>query len=640
MSGFVSEDRYSVYRAVYGEKGFAKLCAAKVLIVGAGGIGCEILKNMVLMGYRSLELIDLDTIDVSNLNRQFLFRPEHVGKPKAEIASQAAMAFNPDCSIKYHYSNIKNEKFNVAYFKDFDCVLNALDNVDARRHVNRLCLSAGVPLIDSGSTGYQGQVRPIMKGVTECYECREKPTQKVYPICTIRSTPDKPVHCIVWAKEAYKLMFGNTQESMLYEDSAVEESTFMKFVAFSDVHDDESNIEDDTVQNMVETGKQLLMALYCDEIEKKVGTGVYTSAAIQPRIIAREHFESAAKETNEILKATETDNTAYSNWPRRQSNWDKNVWSDKDCIIEALVCIVNICKISTYEVGKSVFDKDDQEIMILVTSLANLRSAVFGIDAQCLYDAKGMAGNIIPAIATTNAIVSATQVEQACLVIIKGKTVINELRNTSVWRVPGGRGRYVLNPLKYLEEPIPTCFVCQKNPLHLVIDTNVETLQYVVTKILKGKLGFNSPNIEVGTDPIYEEGDGADEDFTENLSKILCQCPAGGIRQDSELTIDDFTQDMSVIIIIKHEDKEVILNTLKERAAKAAGTTGSMDHSDAPPPDDAFYLEGTSPVPRMVETVLGEKRKLPLDVDIGTADTNNGKRTKGADDAGVVAIEL
>eukprot|EP00606_Chrysophyceae_sp_TOSAG23-5_P001304 GSChrysophyteH2.ASY1.ANO1.5.1 assembled CDS len=188
MSGFVSEDRYSVYRAVYGENGFAKLRAAKVLIVGAGGIGCEILKNMVLMGYRSLELIDLDTIDVSNLNRQFLFRPEH---------------------------------FNVTYFKEFDCVLNALDNVDARRHVNRLCLSAGVPLIDSGSTGYQGQVRPIMKGVTECYECREKPTQKVYPICTIRSTPDKPVHCIVWAKEAYKLMFGNTQESMLYEDSAI-----------------------------------------------------------------------------------------------------------------------------------------------------------------------------------------------------------------------------------------------------------------------------------------------------------------------------------------------------------------------------------------------------------------------------------
>ena len=648
VGGSDAHDRYSVYRAIYGEEGFAKLRMSKVLIVGAGGIGCEILKNMVLMGYQNLELIDLDTIDVSNLNRQFLFRPEHVGKPKAEIASQAAMAFNPDCEIKYHYNNIKNEIFNVAYFKNFDCVLNALDNVDARRHVNRLCLSAGIPLIDSGSTGYQGQVRPIMKGVTECYECREKPTQKVYPICTIRSTPDKPVHCIVWAKEAYKLLFGNTQESMLYEDPSVEESTFMKYVAFVDIDAGETANKVEAISNMVNTGQKLLTALYCDEIEKKVSTCVYDAAAIKPRIITRELFESAAKKAIEILNSSDNAKlkTATSSiWPRQQNGWDKKVWSDEDCIIEALVCIANICTIPSYIIGKSVFDKDDHDIMILVTSLANLRSTVFGIDTQCLYEAKGMAGNIIPAIATTNAIVSATQVEQACSVIIKGKSVINELRNTSVWRVPGGRGRYVLNPLKYVEEPIETCFVCQKNPVFLVIDTTVETLQYVVSKILKGKLGFNSPNIELGTDPIYEEGDGADEDLTENLSKVLCQCPAGGIKQDSELTVDDFTQDMSVIIIIKHEDRDVILQTLQNKAAEAAGTTGKADLDDAPPPDDAYYLEGTPPTPKVAgsaaSAAVGQKRKSSeVDVSEGATDSHADKRSKVSGDSDVVTIEL
>jgi ubiquitin-like 1-activating enzyme E1 B len=173
-------DRYCTYREIYGADKFAKIQNSKVLIVGAGGIGCEILKNVALLGFRELEIIDLDTIDVSNLNRQFLFHSEHVGMPKATVAAAAATRFNPDCRITAHYGNVKDAKFNVAYIKGFSCVLNALDNIDARRHMNRLCLAAGTPLIDSGTTGYLGQVTPIMKGVTECYECSPKPTQKVY----------------------------------------------------------------------------------------------------------------------------------------------------------------------------------------------------------------------------------------------------------------------------------------------------------------------------------------------------------------------------------------------------------------------------------------------------------------------------
>lgn len=76
---------------------------AKIFVVGAGGIGCELLKNLVLTGFINIEVIDLDTIDVSNLNRQFLFQRQHVGQSKSICAANTVRMFNPDIKIKsYH----------------------------------------------------------------------------------------------------------------------------------------------------------------------------------------------------------------------------------------------------------------------------------------------------------------------------------------------------------------------------------------------------------------------------------------------------------------------------------------------------------------------------------------------------------
>lgn len=183
----------------------------KVLVVGAGGIGCELVKNLVLSGFDHIVMVDLDTIDYSNLNRQFLFRAQHVGRSKAEVARETVLGFPHDeaLSISADHGNIKSERFTLNFFEGFNIVLNALDNVDARRHVNRVCLAAKVPLIESGTEGYLGQVRAIIKGKTQCYECNPPPPTKTYPICTIRNHPDKPVHCIAWAKELlFKKIFG------------------------------------------------------------------------------------------------------------------------------------------------------------------------------------------------------------------------------------------------------------------------------------------------------------------------------------------------------------------------------------------------------------------------------------------------
>ncbi|CRK10630.1 hypothetical protein BN1708_017104, partial [Verticillium longisporum] len=84
-----------------------------------------------------------------------------------------------------------------------------------------MCLAANVPLIESGTTGFKGQVQVIKKGVTACYDCTAKPVAKSFPVCTIRSTPSQPIHCIVWGK-SYLLseIFGQSEDESTYDHSA------------------------------------------------------------------------------------------------------------------------------------------------------------------------------------------------------------------------------------------------------------------------------------------------------------------------------------------------------------------------------------------------------------------------------------
>ena len=192
-----------------------RIAESKVLMVGAGGIGCELLKNLILTGFGEIHLVDLDVIDLSNLNRQFLFRNIHIKQSKALVAAQVAQAFNPKVKLKPYHDDIKSMQFDQEWFAQFDVVYNALDNLDARRHVNMMCLSADVPLVESGTTGFHGQVQLIAKSQTECYDCNPKEIPKSFPVCTIRSTPSQPIHCIVWAKSyLFTQLFGQDEEEI------------------------------------------------------------------------------------------------------------------------------------------------------------------------------------------------------------------------------------------------------------------------------------------------------------------------------------------------------------------------------------------------------------------------------------------
>ena len=378
-------------KATLGETLVKKIQSCKILLVGAGGIGTELLKNLALTGFRYIEVIDLDTIDTSNLNRQLLFRSQHVGMPKCTVSSEVATEMATKCgasphdvavTYKSHHGNVcDNSKFNVQFVQGFDVVLNALDNVVARRRVNRLCLAAGVPLVEAGTTGYLGQVNVIDKeSNVACYECKTQETQKVYPICTIRSTPSMPVHTIVWAKECYKLLFGEkAEESMLYEDPNGEEpSTFMQAV-----EDYRAAFAAQKTDDMKELAKTLMEKLFINEIQKQLDMERYKAAAKIPVVLDVKLIEQGCQNMDQAAPTQQTD-----------SYKSTDIWNPLACVAEFAHCL----QYAEAGVTFPAFDKDDSMAMRFVTAASNLRSHVFGIEPlQSFYTAKGIAGNIIPA---------------------------------------------------------------------------------------------------------------------------------------------------------------------------------------------------------------------------------------------------
>ncbi|KAG6034376.1 hypothetical protein E4U41_006553 [Claviceps citrina] len=185
----------------------------KFKVFGAGGLGCEILKNLALSKFKDIHVIDMDTIDVSNLNRQFLFRKSDVGRSKAEVAARFVEARVRGVSITAHNRRIQD--LDQSFYRQFQLVVCGLDSVEARRWINAMLVSiaeeaadddeaaadAIKPLIDGGTEGFKGQARVVLPSMTSCLECQldmHAPRPAV-PLCTIASIPRQPEHCVEWA---------------------------------------------------------------------------------------------------------------------------------------------------------------------------------------------------------------------------------------------------------------------------------------------------------------------------------------------------------------------------------------------------------------------------------------------------------
>ena len=163
------EDRYSRQRliACWDQE---KLAKARIVVVGAGALGNEVLKNLALAGVGNILIVDFDRIEVSNLSRSVLFRDTDAGRPKASTAARALRELNPEISVHAVDGDLESD-LGLGLLRESDLVLGCLDNVYARWALNRACWRAGTPWIDAGINATVGEVCLYVPGDGPCYEC-------------------------------------------------------------------------------------------------------------------------------------------------------------------------------------------------------------------------------------------------------------------------------------------------------------------------------------------------------------------------------------------------------------------------------------------------------------------------------------
>ncbi|PPQ88198.1 hypothetical protein CVT25_005163 [Psilocybe cyanescens] len=514
-------------KAILGPELHSKLANTSVLLVGAGGIGCELLKNIVLTGFGKITLLDLDTIDISNLNRQFLFKKKDVKQSKAMVAAQTASHFNPNVRITPIHDNIKEPQYDVQWFQQFDIVLNALDNLDARRHVNKMCMAAQVPLVESGTAGYLGQVQPLLKDETECFDCIPKPTPKTFPVCTIRSTPSQPIHCIVWSK-SYLMgqLFGEDEDAGGELDEAEKQGENEQEIATLRKEAQAFKVVRDSLRdsNTTNAAKLVFQKVFNADIKNLLIMADMWKSRSPPTpldydSILDDTFESGkvngTSTPNAVASGSGTSHsTSTPNNPTNgHANGTANASNLKDQRALTLKDNLNLFISSTDRLADRLrhgettisFDKDDEDTLDFVTAASNLRSYAYGIDGKTRWEVKEMAGNIIPAIATTNAIISGLIVLQALHLLKKSH---GQLRNVHLQFKPA----VPLSAIR-LSTPNPQCGVCRDTYAYVPCDP----ARTVLRDIVKGIMGDDERDVSVYEDKRVL----SDPDWDDNVDSTL-----------------------------------------------------------------------------------------------------------------------
>lgn len=460
--------RYNSQEMIFGQDVQNKLLNSNIFIVGSGAIGCEHLKNLAMIGIGNITITDMDTIEKSNLNRQFLFRNHHIGKFKSEVASEEILKFNPNIKISYQKNKVGPETEHIydnKFFNSLTCVLNALDNVQARLYMDNLCIRYCTPLLESGTLGSKGNTQSIIPHLTESYGSQQDQTEKSIPICTIKNFPYMIEHTIQYARDYFEGIFTQLpQKIMSFNDKKnkyLDTLTINEVLEFSkelkNIMDNNIKTFEDCIKYGYTSWYELfnfqiknLIEQYPEDYLTEEKAKFWSGTKRFPKfrnfdetndldilfvkscaILKAKNFGINYKDYDDIFIKNEIKKIIQnkehekiqieSNTIARTEEEEKKLKQEQISKVQREDLYEEINNIfSNYKIENIIFEEfekdDDTNYHInYIHSFANLRGENYHITQVDKYSTKKIAGKIIPAIATTTAIVSGL----VCLELMK-----------------------------------------------------------------------------------------------------------------------------------------------------------------------------------------------------------------------------